>query len=86
MPADVTDSAAMEDAVERFGRIDGWVNSAGVTGLGALLDVPLSDIEQILRVNVMAMLRRPRPELIAGGVIGRGSPCITTSCRGPPRG
>ena len=34
--ADVTDSAAVEDvaarAVERFGRIDGWVNSAGVTG------------------------------------------------------
>jgi NAD(P)-dependent dehydrogenase (short-subunit alcohol dehydrogenase family) len=65
--ADVTDSAAVEDvaarAVERFGRIDGWVNSAGVTGFGALLDVPLSDIERILRVNVMGTVHGARAAL-----------------------
>ena len=37
--------------------------SAGVTGFGALLDVPLSDIEQILRVNVMGTVHGARAAL-----------------------
>lgn len=67
VPADVTDSAAMEDvaarAVDHFGRLDGWVNSAAVTGFGPLLQVPLSDIERILQVNVMGTVHGARAAL-----------------------
>ena len=43
VPTDVTDAASVDDlarrAVERFGRIDVWVNDAAVTVFGPFLDV-----------------------------------------------
>jgi NAD(P)-dependent dehydrogenase (short-subunit alcohol dehydrogenase family) len=65
--ADVSDSAAVDDVaartVERFGRIDGWVNAAGVTGFAPLLDTPLADIERILAVNLMGTVHGARAAL-----------------------
>lgn len=65
--ADVADSAAVEDVaartIERFGRIDGWVSAAGVTGFGPLLDTPLRDIERVLQVNLMGTVHGARAAL-----------------------
>jgi len=45
-------SAAIAEAVARFGRIDGWVNNAGIVKMDAALDVELADWERQMRVNV----------------------------------
>lgn len=71
-PADVSDAdaveAAAERAVERFGRIDAWVNAASVTQFGSLLDTPLADVRRVLEVNTMGCVhgcRAALPRMIA---------------------
>ncbi|SFR82628.1 SDR family oxidoreductase [Sphingomonas jatrophae] len=53
--ADVGDRAAVEAAaqaaVARFGRIDTWVNNAGVAIYARLLDTPADEHEQLFRTN-----------------------------------
>ena len=44
--------AAIGAAVDRFGRIDGWVNNAGIVKMDAALDVDIADWERQMRVNV----------------------------------
>jgi meso-butanediol dehydrogenase/(S,S)-butanediol dehydrogenase/diacetyl reductase len=57
---DVTERASLEAAVaataSTFGRLDGWVNNAGVLRLGAALDAPAEDFEVQMRVNAEAVL------------------------------
>lgn len=52
---DVGDLRDMQRAatktVERFGRIDTWVNAAGVAIYGKLLDTPMDEHEKLLRTN-----------------------------------
>ncbi|HSA57290.1 MAG TPA: SDR family NAD(P)-dependent oxidoreductase [Gemmatimonadaceae bacterium] len=43
-------------AVDAFGRIDVWVNSAGVGALGAFADVPLADHVQVIDSALIATL------------------------------
>lgn len=43
--------AAASVAVERFGRIDGWVNNAGVALYARLVDTPADDHERMFRTN-----------------------------------
>jgi short-subunit dehydrogenase len=55
LAADVSDDSAMrrvaEEAVARFGRIDTWVNGAGVSVYGRLLDVSLDDQRRLFETN-----------------------------------
>jgi short-subunit dehydrogenase len=43
-------------AIERFERIDTWVNNAGVTEYGYVEDTPVEDIERIMQVNFMSQV------------------------------
>ncbi|GGB25662.1 short-chain dehydrogenase [Sphingomonas metalli] len=58
--ADVGDAAsvkaAADHAVARFGRIDTWVNCAGVAVYGRLLDVPDDEHEQLFRTNYFGVV------------------------------
>ena len=43
-------------AVERFGRIDVWINMAGVSAAGRFEDVPLEDHLRVVEVNLNGVL------------------------------
>jgi NAD(P)-dependent dehydrogenase (short-subunit alcohol dehydrogenase family) len=43
-------------ALERFGRIDTWVNGASVATYGDLVDVPTADIAQTMQINLMGQV------------------------------
>lgn len=55
----VTDSAQIESAIARaaktFGRVNGWVNNAGVIKMDAALDTSLQDWDWHFQVNVSGM-------------------------------
>lgn len=71
---DVADSAQMErlaaQATQRFGKVDGWINNAGVVAIGNFHDIPLEDHLRLLDINLkgtvtgsylaMKQLRRQR--------------------------
>ncbi|MDP9386739.1 MAG: SDR family oxidoreductase [Actinomycetota bacterium] len=78
VPTDVTDFKAVDElarrAVERFGRIDVWVNSAAVTLFAPFLDTPPEDLRRVFDVNVMgyvhgAKAALPRMQEQGSGVI-----------------
>ncbi len=60
MALDVTQAASLEAAASAtttaFGRLDGWVNNAGVLRLDAALDARSEDFEAQMRVNAQAVL------------------------------
>lgn len=57
--ADVTDEAAMEKfadaAVQKFGRLDIWINNAGIGINKPLLDYTLDDYDAVMNVNLKAV-------------------------------
>jgi NAD(P)-dependent dehydrogenase (short-subunit alcohol dehydrogenase family) len=61
---DVADAAGMErvadTAVGAFGRIDTWVNNAGVSFYGELMEVPLEDMRRVFEVNFWGMVHGSR--------------------------
>lgn len=68
IPVDVSSYASVEAAVakvvERFGRLDAAVNSAGVPGaIGALADYPLDAWDQLIAVNLTGVFYSMRAEL-----------------------
>ncbi|MFF5454520.1 SDR family oxidoreductase [Streptomyces sp. NPDC012950] len=83
VPADVTDAAATDrvarTALDRFGRVDVWVNAAGVGVLGRLDRVPPDDVHRLWEVNVLGVLHGVRAALPAMRRRGRGR----GSCRPP---
>ena len=57
VPGDVTDPGHLEHvaarAVERFGRIDVWVNNAAVVAFGRFEDIPEDEFERVIDVNLV---------------------------------
>jgi meso-butanediol dehydrogenase/(S,S)-butanediol dehydrogenase/diacetyl reductase len=56
---DVTDPASVEAAIARavaaHGRVDGWVNNAGILRMAPALDLSAADWDAQMRVNVSAL-------------------------------
>ncbi|SEG56304.1 Short-chain dehydrogenase [Thermomonospora echinospora] len=67
VPTDMTDLKAVEElarrAVERFGRIDVWVNCAAVGIYGPFTETPLEDFRRVLDVNIMGYVHGARAVL-----------------------
>ncbi|MFF4173300.1 SDR family NAD(P)-dependent oxidoreductase [Streptomyces sp. NPDC001744] len=76
VPADVTDPAATarvaRTALDRYGRIDVWVNAAGVGVLGRLDRVPPGDARRLWEVNVLGALHGTQAALPSMRRRGRG--------------
>jgi short-subunit dehydrogenase len=64
---DVSEERAVEDhaalAVERFGRIDVWVNNAGVIAYGEFLEIPSAVFRQVIETNLMGQVHGARAAL-----------------------
>ncbi len=60
VPTDVAEWSQVErlahEAVEHFGRIDTWVNDAGVGLGGTIHETEADEIERITRVNLMGVI------------------------------
>ena len=60
VPTDVADPAQVQRlaqaALARFGRIDVWINNAGVGAIGRFEDVPLEDHARIVDVNLKGVI------------------------------
>jgi NAD(P)-dependent dehydrogenase (short-subunit alcohol dehydrogenase family) len=67
VPTDVRDEQAVRDlaraAVERFGRIDVWVNDAGVMAYGRFEDVPSEVFRSIIDTNLLGQVHGARAVL-----------------------
>jgi NAD(P)-dependent dehydrogenase (short-subunit alcohol dehydrogenase family) len=72
--ADVADQAAMQrvarDVVVQFGRIDTWINNAGVTVYGLIEEVPTEDVRRLFETNYWGVVNgslAALPHLRSGG-------------------
>jgi NAD(P)-dependent dehydrogenase (short-subunit alcohol dehydrogenase family) len=74
---DVTDDASVDAAVaatlERFGTLDGAVNSAGTAGVGPILDLTTEALQTVLDTNLVGAFRCLRAEGRALRTGGGGS-------------
>jgi NAD(P)-dependent dehydrogenase (short-subunit alcohol dehydrogenase family) len=73
-PADVGDAAALkqvaDETVARFGRIDTWINNAGLYYAGPVESMSIDEIDQIVRVNLLGQIygvKAALPHFIAQG-------------------
>src|SRR5271168_932420 len=67
VPVDVTDaeqvSAAVEQTVAEFGRLDTVVNNAGLIRMGSAAEAPLQDWDDLVAVNIQGVLYATRAAL-----------------------
>jgi short-subunit dehydrogenase len=58
--ADVSDKEDVQEiakqAIREFGRIDVWVNNAGVGAVGRFDEIPLEEHDQLIRTNLMGVI------------------------------
>lgn len=84
MPADVADHDALDriahETAARFGRLDTWINDAGVAIYGALEDVPIADQKRLFETNYwgvvggsLAAVRQFRRQGRPGKLVNIGS-------------
>jgi short-subunit dehydrogenase len=76
VPMDVTESAAVRalaaQAVHAFGRIDGWVNNAGVYLVGRIEETPDDAFRQVMETNFFGTVYGSRAALAQFRHQGRG--------------
>lgn len=67
VPTDVSDAEQVEalgrEALRAFGRIDVWVNNAGVAQFGRFDETPLADFRRVLDVNLLGAVHGARVAL-----------------------
>ncbi|MEU8539720.1 SDR family NAD(P)-dependent oxidoreductase [Streptomyces sp. NPDC048717] len=71
-------SAAVAATKERFGRIDGLINNAGIVRFNALVETPLEEFQSMVQVNQTGCflgIRAVAPEITAAG----GGTIVNTS-------
>ncbi|WP_097882421.1 SDR family NAD(P)-dependent oxidoreductase [Streptomyces sp. st140] len=71
-------AAAVAEAKNAFGKIDGLVNNAGILRFNELVNTPLAEFEQVVRVNMTGAflgIRAVAPEIEAAG----GGTIVNTS-------
>ncbi|MCX2968375.1 MULTISPECIES: SDR family oxidoreductase [Streptomyces] len=77
VPTDVTDNQEVawlaHRALERFGRIDVWVNAAAVSVFGPFQEVPLRDLRTVFEVNALGTVHGARSALRAMREQGHGT-------------
>jgi len=76
VPADVADEAAVKniakEAVRRFGKIDFWVNNAGISAAGKLEQLPSDVFRRIIDVNLFGYVHGAKAALPIFREQGRG--------------
>ncbi len=59
-PTDVTDEegvdAVAQEAIERFGKIDVWLNNAAVSLFGRFDEIPTQDLRRLIEVNLFGYI------------------------------
>ncbi|WP_395155029.1 SDR family NAD(P)-dependent oxidoreductase [Ilumatobacter sp.] len=77
-----TNVAAVNLALERFGRLDSAIFNAGVSMGGGLLDLPMEDFDRAMNVNVRAVALGIRSVTPAMRAAGAGRIVVTASTSG----
>jgi NAD(P)-dependent dehydrogenase (short-subunit alcohol dehydrogenase family) len=72
----VRDEAAVTELAEaagsRFGRIDAWVNNAGVIAYGRFEQVPSAVFRAVIETNLMGQVNGSRAALMHSAARSRG--------------
>jgi short-subunit dehydrogenase len=82
LAADVSDPESIGAAVERFGELDVLVANAGIAHYLPFKDMPLSNVEELTRVNWMGTVHTVRAALPGMLARGRGQIAIVSSGAG----
>jgi meso-butanediol dehydrogenase / (S,S)-butanediol dehydrogenase / diacetyl reductase len=77
-----TNQAAVDMAVNRFGRLDALVCNAGMAMSGDLLSMPIDDLDRVLAVNVTSVVLGIRSAVPAMKLVGGGSIVAIASTSG----